>query len=306
MLTTPEDQRAKIFARYGHVRRVAWTCRHLLDNLPDAGNLDSDLVDWFAWAHDLNRWPFAHNSERGSFDQASDMLRYLEANNVSAPRGVVLELSDIIAKKHERLGREARLVLLADIITGFIEDPNWLTTTLNISPLIIPEDVRAHLCLPYDDPKFMAKVADIAQDFRPGASLEEFSNHFDSLFTSCMARYVEVQRIADPDILGTSEFTENRHWIKDGFMRKVIFPYNNEKICRGVRIKRDLIGPVLDHFGARAAEALTQLDDEGLVAVAIRLGAVSVETAQSFLPRLDYMNEHEPKNSLSSYMRDPR
>ena len=77
------DDRASVFNRYFHVRRVVWTALWIALANHRIGRTNKERVVWLAWAHDLNRWPFAHNSERGvypqlaPFNQNNDIRRFL-------------------------------------------------------------------------------------------------------------------------------------------------------------------------------------------------------------------------------------
>jgi hypothetical protein len=77
-LHAPVDPRPLAFARYFHVQRVVRVAEWLWSRMESVGAApDRTAVLWLAWAHDLNRWPFAHNSEKGYFDQARDVARYM-------------------------------------------------------------------------------------------------------------------------------------------------------------------------------------------------------------------------------------
>ena len=118
-----DDPRPLAFARYYHVRRVVWVAEWLrLRRVSGTEQLDINTVRWLAWAHDLNRWPFAHNSEKGFFNQADDVSRYVVAAGLQFPPAhssdrteeearearLLSDLEGVISKDFGRLSPEGR------------------------------------------------------------------------------------------------------------------------------------------------------------------------------------------------------
>lgn len=132
------DPRLSVFARLWHVKRVVATADRLSGL---AESLDGDRIERLAWLHDLNRWPFAHNSEKGFFDQAANVREYfLSRSPVIEPQDID-DLVGIHLKDPAVISAEARIVLFADSLTGVIEDPLFAVCGLNVHPRIIPASV---------------------------------------------------------------------------------------------------------------------------------------------------------------------
>jgi len=290
-------------SRDSQTRSVPYHGTYLIaDQLTSETEIDRDYIVWLAWAHDLNRWPFAHNSEKGIFDQASDFPRYMKDAGIKVPDKWLTETQDIIDKKHESLNSEARIVLLADMITGFIEDPIWLTGILNITPEVIPKEVYEYLCILLEEENFLNELLDLHSHFRPKLDVVQFVEEFDKLFIEITRRFITTRNLARLSTLANPEFENNRYQIKEKFMRKVIFPYNNEKISQGARLQSELIRPMLDKLKSEAASHLTKITDEEFVQEAIDYSVLDKNNTECYQPLLDYMNNFEPENSFQTYM----
>lgn len=295
------DNRPQVFSRYFHVRRVAWTA-DLLFRLRADPSLNPDLVRWYSWAHDLNRWPFAHNSEKGLFDQAADLPDYFSNAGVTVPDYHMNQLKDIVDKECDSLAPEAEIVLLADMITGFVEDPIWLIATLNVSPEIVPTKVADILCIPVHEWETIIQFRRIAEAFQPSLGVDDFMLVFDREFHSIMKRFTAIQNLGSDGVLYSDWFQEWRHLIKGEFLRTVIFPYNNERISSGQVIKDRLILPLLEKIGASASRMLTELTDQSCFLNAVERSVVTLEDRDLFIPKLDYMAIEEPESSFHQYL----
>jgi hypothetical protein len=301
ILYNKDDERPRVFSRYFHVRRVAWTARLIAQQISPSASIHLEYLDWLAWAHDLNRWPFSHNSERGFFDQAQDVPRYLRDAGLDVACAAVRDLQGIISKEFSFLGVESRLVLLADIITGFIEDPIWLTAALDVAPTIIPKEVSEYLCIPFQDSSLILRLKNLSEMLKPGLDCAQFLRSFDNLFIECLQRYVATRNIATVSTPGSQDFEDKRRWIKEDFMRNVIFPYNNEKISHGTRIKEELVLPMIQRLGDSAAARLTKMTDAQMIDEAITQGLIGEEDKERYVPNLNYMKLNEPDNTFTNY-----
>lgn len=313
-LHAANDPRPLAFARYFHVRRVAWVADWLQSLMKDSY---SPAVSWLAWAHDLNRWPFAHNSERGVFDQAEDISRYLsdrdidpKSNDISyysywspTRTGLLSDLRGIISKRIDGLSSAGRTVLLADMIAGFIEDPLLAITGLDLSPRLIPDAVREALALPLDDEEFRAELAELSVLLRDEHDVKKFMLRFDAVFRRCIRVFVRKYRIDQGNPLGKSWFGDLRNLVKDGFLRGVLFPYNNEKVAHGSLLRTELVEPLLKVLGRQATAKLTEVDETGMLKLAIQHGIIEPDEQDRYLPDLDYMPNHEPGNSFRCTLR---
>jgi hypothetical protein len=313
-----DDLRPLAFARYYHVRRVAWVARWLLrDREVQDAKLSLDKVRQLAWGHDLNRWPFAHNSERDLFDQARDVARYFMESGIRAefaaadcaagevaepPSGNALlsDLSGVISKDPKRLSGEGRLVLLADMIAGFIEDPLLAITGLDLSPRLIPEPVRELLVLPCDEEWFVGKLLALNMVLYEKRDFKAYVRSFDALFRQQVREFVRKHSLRGRDPFAESWFWELRRVLKEEFLKQVLFPYNNEKIAHGTRLKEELIVPLLGVLGDHAVVTLTTIDEAGVIGLARSAGIIDAGSEHRYLPDLDYMAAREPENSFRS------
>ncbi|MCP4680320.1 MAG: hypothetical protein GY854_33495 [Deltaproteobacteria bacterium] len=293
-LTKEGDTRALAFARFYHVRRVVWTSRWIARRLEGG---DFNVVNDLGWAHDLNRWPFAHNSEKGRYNQAGDLVRYFSSRSIDISERSLIDLRGIIDKDPNKLSIEGKIVLLSDMLTGFVEDPLWMATALDLRPDLIPPSVSEYLCLDFEGIDFPA-IAAAASSFRGANSHEPFVSLFDDIFLCCMTRFLETRR-PSPHAIASAEFEAKRHMIKDKFMREIIFPYNNERISKGWLLRRDLIDPLIDSLGDAATAVLTTLDEPQTVALGVERAIVDEVKRSDFLPVLDYMPRWEPESSFS-------
>jgi hypothetical protein len=305
-LCPDSDRRPLAFARYFHVRRVAWTAS-LIERLrhADGIGISPEKVHWLAWAHDLNRWPFAHNAEKGLFDQSADVPRYFFESRIPISRRDVIELKGIISKDHETLSEEGRIVLLADIITGFIEDPLWATTALDLTPDVVPKEVAEYLCIPLDRPATRAGLLELNWLFAETYEIEPFETKFDTLFQQTMQTFIRARQIAERIPLGDPEFEDKRGFIKEDFMRKLLFKYNNEKISKGPMLRSELIDPLYRSLGTTANLVLTAIDEPEAIERCIAFNIIKRGDETRFLPDLDYVINHEPEKSFRKMTRAP-
>lgn len=137
---------------------------------------------------------------------------------------------------------------------------------------------------------------------KPGLDCTQFMRGFDNLFIECLQRYVATRNIATVSTLGSQDFEDKRRWIKDDFMRNVIFPYNNEKISHGTRIKDELVLPMVQRLGDSATARLTKMTDAQMVCEAITQGLIGEEDKERYVPNLNYMKLNEPDNTFTNYL----
>jgi len=294
-----EDERPLAFARYFHVRRVAWLaqtiggiCRPLWPHL------NMDLINWYAWAHDLNRWPFAQNGEKGLFNQADNIQRFFSESGIPARAEEIVDLQRIVEKSWHDLTIEGQIVLLADIVAGFMEDPLWCIVGLNLHPRIVPKDVCLILHLPLDNHEFISRLLQLNKFFYLDRLHEPFMQEFDQIFKEIAAQYLTRLNIVRGMPFGNVEFESERALIKEKFMRGILFPYNNEKISHGSLIKEEMIKPMVLALGREAQSILTSIDEPQAIRIAIDRGIVGETSAGKFFPSLDYVQENEPNLSF--------
>lgn len=305
----PDDRRPLAFARYFHVQRVVQVAEWLRSQMGRAAP-DRATVLWLAWAHDLNRWPFAHNSEKGHFDQARDVFRYMSGIGFPMRRfrdrteertwkeRALQDLEGIVSKRIYGLSKAARLVLLADIVAGFIEDPLLAITGLGLSPHLVPDAVREALAMPLDDEDFRRQLGGLNRLLSRDHDVKEFVTGFDAVFRRCVRRFASRHGIGEADPLEEAWFGELRSLLKEGFLRRVLFPYNNEKVAHGALLTEELVKPLLGVLGDETDSTLTEIDEVGLLELAVRHGIIDDGTQSRYFPDLDYIARAEPENSF--------
>lgn len=306
-LCSDSDKRPLVFSRYFHVRRVVWTATVIAERRIAAGTkVDLEKVQWLSWAHDLNRWPFAHNSEKGLFDQGANVATFFPASGLTKAPEILKDLRSIIDKHPDRLSNEGAIVLLADILTGFIEDPLWITTALDLHPSFVPDDVGSYLCMPLNQNEVMQELFELNQLFENATAVEPFETEFDKLFCRFMRDFLEQRKLAESLPFGKPEFEQWRLHIKEDFMRKKIFAYNNEKISKGSSIRKKIVDPLYKALGDAAIPTLTTVDEPAAILMAQQFEIISPDDLASFVPSLDYVERYEPSMSFRRRARSGR
>ncbi|KGN93834.1 hypothetical protein HQ39_09515 [Porphyromonas sp. COT-108 OH2963] len=296
ILHEPHNSRNIAFSRYYHVRRVVWVSLVMGINFRRHGTfVDLNKLELLAWGHDLNRWPFSHNSEKGFFDQGKDLKRYITDNNLTSTPFDFSEVKHVIDKKINKISTEAMILLMADIITGFIEDPIWITTALNLSPSIIPDKVMDILKFNLKDKDLTNRLYELNLDFYNSSSHEEFVKKFDKLFCKTTHEFLKKEFFFINNKLDSIHFSNYRSIIKEEFLVKIVFPYNNEKISRGKLIREKLIIPYLNKIKrTEINKKLTELDEEQFIEEVISLKIINQEDVPTFYPRINYISKYEP------------
>ena len=299
VLCTKSDERPLSFARFYHVRRVVWTANFIAEKINySCEEVDKNKINWLAWAHDLNRWPFAHNAEKGLFDQAADAPRYFKENNIPVEPEILSDIQNIISKSYPHLTTEGKIVLLADMITGFIEDPLWAVTALDLHPKIVPTNISNYLCINIDLPEIYQKLLSLNIMFDENKTVEPFKSEFDFLFQKIITKFVSKRKFAESIPLGEPSFENWRQEIKEGFMRKKLFAYNNDKISHGARIRQEIIDPLYKKLGSNATSILTTIDETQALKMAENEGILKEYDETRYYPTLDFVTTQEPENSF--------
>lgn len=294
-LHPPGDPRPLAFGRYFHVRRVAWLAARLVEHRLRAGwSVDARRVARLAWAHDLNRWPFAHLSEQGVFDQAADVLRFFDTQEIVFPTLDLHTLVQIVSKSAEVLPPEGEIVLLADMLTGLLEDPLIAITGLRITPDFVQDDVAENLGLPLRDHTYRKRLFVISERFYTTRDVHKFMHDFDRLFQDAVDRFDRVYRLDDIKTTKTSPFGKLRSEIVSTFLMGKLFIYNNEKISHGSRLRAAIVQPLLATLGANTPRVLTTIDEADIFTWAVRNGIIREEAASQYFPDLDYIAKYEP------------
>lgn len=284
------DPRLSVFARFWHVKRVVATADRLSGL---TASLDRARVERLAWLHDLNRWPFAHNSEKGLFDQASNVKDYFRGWQAEFAAQDLDDLVGIHLKDPSSISPEARIVLFADSLTGVIEDPLFAVCGLNVHPRIIPDSVSDMIGFSLLEGPWISGCREMTREFhsveRP--SVESFQKQFHEIFGALITRFLDVHRIKKLDE-GQYALFAIAKTVKETFMRPVIFPLNNEKVCHSSWLRQEVMPWYLAHVeGGR--QRLLEIDEDGFVRLVTQAGGSPFMDHQ-FVPDLGYVQREMP------------
>ncbi|GAA0974741.1 hypothetical protein GCM10009555_031480 [Acrocarpospora macrocephala] len=281
------DPRALAFSRYDHVTRVA----SLALSVGGDRRLSRSEVLLFSWLHDINRWPFAHNSEQNRFDQADDIERFI-AGRLSAE--TARQAAAIARKRIPDLNPAARAVLLADIVTGFFEDTLFTITGLNLSPSELPDEALDLLRFPVGDTAFLEELQYLYLLLNRELDVARYTRDFNSLVFRSTRRFLSDHNFLDADPLESDRFWSIRSTLRDDYLERQIFPLNNEKVCHGELIRQVVVDPVLSLLGESAGVRLTRWTEADLIAYVLREHLVTEETVFALRPTIDYIQKFEP------------
>ncbi|GAA4572158.1 hypothetical protein [Planotetraspora kaengkrachanensis] len=283
-----QDPRVKVFARLWHVQRVTSLARQLAT---DSDSVDLDRIIGLAWMHDLNRWPFAHNIERGSFDQAANVADYFEG--LGLPGRDISDLGGIHRKDLLSLSPEARVVLFADALTGIVEDLLFAVTGLNVHPRLIPDDIDALLGYALKKDPLLSECRALTEQFHDARfpDVELYCAGFNSLFQELVQRFLSHHHVYDieQDYPGVFDIAR---MVKETFTRPVIFPINNERVCRSSWLRHKVLPWYFQMKGGSRARLLemdeTQFVDE------VTSAPHSPFTRTEFVPDIDVVQRELP------------
>jgi len=261
---------------------MTWVARRLAERHP---GVDVDRVVRLCLHHDLNRWPFAHNTEVGRFDQAGNTRVFTKALvDARLSDEDFADLEGVHHKRIDELSPEGRIVLGADAITGVVEDPLLLVTGLNVRPDYIPDQVSRVLGFTLRAEPWRGRARRLAKEFHGKGTPDPlvFRTEFARLFRDLMGRVLEredrPERLLD---IASS--------VKTHFIRPRVFPVNNELVCRSSWLRDEVMPRYLAHYGDID---LVAIDEDDFVRRALRIGAAA--SAADFLPRIDAIKEQQP------------
>ncbi|MEV0648951.1 HD domain-containing protein [Phytomonospora sp. NPDC050363] len=254
------DPRTRVFAREGHVRRVAGVAARLSVL---AGDVDAEQVRILAWIHDLNRWPFAHNSEKGRFDQVANIGAYF-ALAPGIGRGQVQDLRAIHRKDASTASDEGRVVLLADTLTGMVEDLLLVVAGLNVHPRIITPEVEKLLSLSLRAGGRLAALRRLTGLLHGRERrVELFEVEFDQVFGSLIQDFLREKGV-DSLWPAYGELIAVPKLVKETFTRPVVFPLNNDRVCHSGWLRGSVVPWYLNRT-PDAAERLLRIDERQFV-----------------------------------------
>lgn len=283
------DPRLAVFARLWHVERVALAARMMCGI---TGAEEVDRVERLAWLHDLNRWPFAHNAERGNFDQAANVADYFAGDRGLEQRDV-RDLRGIHEKAASVLSCEGRTVLMADALTGAIEDILFAVTGLNLHPRVIPGDVEERLGLSLRENQWYGLCEGMARKFHgtDEPRVAEYQEEFRYVFGALLKEFLDRRgsSVLTSDSTGLLGITR---YVRQKFIAPVVFPLNNEKVCHSSWIRTEVIPWYLRHV-ENARQRLLEIDEHEFVSDV--LAQDSPFEASQFVADIEYVSRETPE-----------
>lgn len=286
------DPRVSVFARLWHVERVALVTK-MMSGITDAGKVER--VDKLVWLHDLNRWPFAHNAERGFFDQADNVAEYFSADTDLTAEDV-LDLRRIHEKDPAALSHEGRIVLFADALTGAIEDILLAVTGLNLHPRVIPREVEDLLGFSLRQGQWYTQCAQLTRTLHTAGDpqISDFQEEFKYVFSSLIKIFLDRHNLNELHS-GCQELFSITGYIKKKFIRPVIFPVNNEQVCHSSWIRHQVMPWYLTHV-KDARTRLLKIGEAEFVADVLALD--SPFKADQFLADMEYVSRETPARAF--------
>ncbi len=273
------DPRKEVFARYNHLDRVSCIAEYLASMLNDP-KVDLDKVRFLAVTHDINRLPFAHNCEGAlGFDQAKNIRGYLMKNLPGISEDWISGAEDVLREDPSR-SMEAAIVITADKVDGYIEDPVLAITALGVPSKFLPQEVRNLFGF---DGEFEGKLVKLEDLFDKGKTedydllLKSVCREYATKFLEARKKEGEILFVKDPEY-------ENKYKkpLRKGFMEQRVFPINNVVVSHGPiigKIMKQLIerGITIDHL-------LSSTDAE----TSYLAGKMVIKDVEYLLPWLKY------------------
>lgn len=285
------DPRTLAFSRYDHVARVASLA---LSIGHDRGVPRSEVL-LIAWLHDINRWPFAHNAEKGRFAQGDDIERFIAGR---LPAKTAMQAIGVANKSVSDLDYVARVVLLADIVTGFIEDTLFAITGLNLSPSELPNEALDLMRLPVGDVAFLEELQHLHMLLNIELDVPRYTRNFNWMVFRSAIRFLSDHNFLSRDPLGGERFWGIRNILRNDYLQQYIFPLNNDKVCHGEQIRQVVVEPVLSRLGMSAEAILTRWTEVDLISYVLREGLAAQETVAALAPNLDHIQRFEPQRAF--------
>ncbi|MCL1808825.1 MAG: hypothetical protein FWG42_03540 [Clostridiales bacterium] len=279
------DFRPSVFNRYDHVNRV-WLVNQLLCRALGADPTQSSEI---VVLHDLNRWPFAQNSERGRFDQIDNAWEYLPCLDPGISTPVVNDVVSLHKKEMPRMRKGSKYALAADFLAGLAEDPLLITAGLNAHPELIPARIASLLCLDFSE-EGIGALRRLCTSLNKERNIGLFSSLFQNLFEMQCSRLIDKytsNRRTVETVLNAIAF--DALYVKEEFLRPVVFPINNECVCHASFIQNSVLSVIINDMGLDAAKNyLLSVDEPGLIAKIREKEYVTDCELQGLYPDLDY------------------
>ncbi len=282
------DGRASVFNRLEHVQRVSWVARQLAESPQQ--HLDASRM---VWMHDLNRWPFAHNSEKGRYNQGEDIGRFL-ANLIDISPDEVQQLESFHRKDISSLHNGGKLALVSDMLCGVVEDPLLVCVGTNVHPSYIPDSYSDALGGLYRDSDWVETMREccfaLHRDFNTGRFRELFATLFTEAFWSFIDTSIGSMEVGNQpkDVFERAYSISTA--LKEEFLRPVIFPINNELVCHASWIGETIVDPWRERLGTEEfCSLMLSLDEPALVDRLLNLTEFREIDISRVYPNLDYI-----------------
>lgn len=259
------DHRLEVFKRYNHVMRVAQLTKYLCDKFPQYDDNEAMLVTYL---HDINRLPFAHNLEKHiGFDQPTNLGKYCRFFSLNIPQKIITSTIAVLNKEVDGPS-SSRIVYTADAALGFIEDPILAIVTLDVPPHFIPPEVVSFLG--FEQETLLTGITRLKSYYVQ--NFDTFLERFNTFVIKWTIDFINRHSTANKLLTELSAFTEFRRILKEEFLRKQVFPINNERISHGSRLAEEVGIPYLHLLASRCDDpimTLLTMTDQDLLTAAI-------------------------------------
>ena len=314
-LQRANDHHADCFSRYYHVRRVASVAAivQLMLSQSDEGDriassqranarnetvvIEKQKIERLAWAHDLNRWPFAHNSEQGLFDQCENVRKYFNDHVGWLSDSEITDVLHLHKRQPQCMSLEAQIVLASDQAAGLIEDILFCITSLGLGPEHIPTIVQQFVEMPFDEGWFRQRLWGLRLEFMESTRLtfEGFIAKFDASVTATAAALVlrHISITSDQPLM-SQIFRSGVASIKAEFLRPFLYPLANIRVGRGNLHRERVVVPLLELKGRDFAEEMMSLTDQDMVQLALDNHLITSTDVDDLYPDFDYIEREEP------------
>ena len=293
----PSDRRPSLFSRYFHVRRVAIVALGCAVRVEEAGGkVNMEHVRRLSWLHDLNRWPFAHNSEKGLYDQSASLPQYFHSKGIPISAHEIDELVGIHKNNVRNLSKEALLVLTADRATGMIEDILFAITALGLKPSLIPDRHASNIELPFDQQTYQDRLREICKMFQNHKMISEYKEVLDRMVTACalnlVAKYIRNWHEFDLD----KGFQQCVVDAKSSLLIPLLYPIINNGVGHGEFIRERIVTPLLSRLGPDYVRVFTSMDDCEAVNLAVRYQLIHSNEVSHVYSDFAYIQHKQPNN----------
>jgi len=292
-----DDHRPTVFNRYDHINRVWWVNQSICKLF----NADPTQSNEIVVLHDLNRWPFAQNLEKGYFNQAENAEEYLMNLNADISQVVIEDVIMLHRKQLSGMRENAKYAFISDIITGFVEDPIMIISGLNVHPELIPSNIVEMLGLDFSNEGIIS-LRELCEVLNRNKDINKFLSMFQTVFkkqfNKTINRYVDKYDTAEKVF---EAIFNDASYVKSEFLKPVIFPINNEYVCHANWIQSNVMIKIINDLGYQEANRfLLSIDEAELLDFIIRKNYVLESEIYNFYPDLDYSTRFE--STIKSFL----